>query len=180
MKKETFWKDASRYGAMLGGVEILTSLLGMIFGLVLPLQFFVSLAGTVVFVWLLYQFTKRRAALYGADGYSYGDGLKFIVSMALFAGLVYGAYEIFARNILFVASYREALNLQILALSQNPALKQGGMSLADIKNLAEKIMFSPLWVVFFSVLGMVIRHLFFGLFVAAFTRRESDIFQAEE
>ncbi len=180
MKKETFWRETSRYGAMIGGVEVVCALLKMLTVSTPWLSMLLSLMSTALLVTLLYLFTKRRSMLYGeAEGYSYGDGLKFIISLSLFAGIILGAYEIFARNMLFVEIYREAMNLQLLAFQQNPMLTQG-MSLSEIKELFESIMFSPLWVVFSAVLGLFFSYLFFGLFIAAFTRREVNVFSSEE
>lgn len=180
MKKTTFWREASRYGALLGGVEVLFAL----FKTLLANQTWLAMLLSLVSLWctitLLYRFTKRRAMLYGAEeGYSYGDGVKFMLSLSLFSGVVLGAYEIFARNILFVKLYRDALNLQLLALKQNPMLSQQ-MPLAEVKEMAEMIMFSPIWVVITSIFGLMLSYLFYSLFIAAFTRREANIFTSQE
>lgn len=95
MRKQTFRSDASRYGAILGGVEIVFLLAGAL----LRGNELLSLLELVVFIFLLYRFTNRRATLYGAaEGYSYGNGLRFIFWISIFAGVVCGAYEIVART----------------------------------------------------------------------------------
>ncbi len=150
MRKQTFRSDASRYGAILGGVEI---------------------------VFLLYRFTNRRATLYGAaEGYSYGNGLRFIFWISIFAGVVCGAYEIVARNWLFPAYYHEQLQQSLVVLSQ---LKLSNAQLSEVQTMSETVTFSPIWIVLGDTLGMLLRGLFFGLFVAAFIRREPDIFNEE-
>lgn len=45
--------------------------------------------------------------------------------------------------------------------------------------MSETVTFSPIWIVLGDTLGMLLRGLFFGLFVAAFIRREPDIFNEE-
>lgn len=173
MKKQTFWSDASRYGAILGGVEIVFLLVGAL----LRGNGLLSLLELVVFIFLLYRFTNRRAALYGAsEGYSYGNGLRFILWTSIFAGVLCGAYEIVARNWLFPAYYHEQLQQSLVALSQ---LKLSNAQLSEVQAMSEQISFSPIWIVLGDTLGMLLRGLFFGLFVAAFTRREPDIFNEE-
>lgn len=115
MRKQTFRSDASRYGAILGGVEIVFLLAGAL----LRGNELLSLLELVVFIFLLYRFTNRRATLYGAaEGYSYGNGLRFIFWISIFAGVVCGAYEIVARNWLFPAYYHEQLQQSLVVLSQ--------------------------------------------------------------
>lgn len=173
MKKQTFWSDASRYGAILGGVEIVFLLVGAL----LRGNGLLSLLELVVFIYLLYRFTNRRAALYGAsEGYSYGNGLRFILWTSIFAGILCGAYEIVARNWLFPAYYHEQLQQSLVALSQ---LRLSNAQLSEVQAMSEAVSFSPIWIVLGDTLGMLLRGLFFGLFVAAFTRREPDIFNEE-
>lgn len=173
MKKQTFWSDVSRYGAILGGVEIVFLLVGAL----LRGNGLLSLLELVVFIYLLYRFTNRRATLYGAsEGYSYGNGLRFILWTSIFAGILCGAYEIVARNWIFPAYYHEQLQQSLVALSQ---LKLSNAQLSEVQAMSEKVSFSPIWIVLGDTLGMLLRGLFFGLFVAAFTRREPDIFNEE-
>lgn len=173
MKKQTFWSDASRYGAILGGVEIVFLLVGAL----LRGNGLLSLLELVVFIYLLYRFTNRRATLYGAsEGYSYGNGLRFILWTSIFAGILCGAYEIVARNWIFPAYYHEQLQQSLVALSQ---LKLSNAQLSEVQAMSEAVSFSPIWIVLGDTLGMLLRGLFFGLFVAAFTRREPDIFNEE-
>lgn len=177
MKQETFWQEASRYGAILGVVEILFLLLGTLLyrnAAAAPLLMLVHL---VVFIALLYIFTKRRATLYGAkEGYSYGNGLRFIFFLSIFAGVLCGAYEIVARNWLFSGIYRDQLHQSLAVLSQ---MNLSNAQLSEVKQMTETISFSPIWIVVCDVLSMIFRGVFFGLFVAAFTRREPNIFSEE-
>lgn len=170
MEKTNFWHDASKYGALLGLEEIVFMLLSTLSPGIL-----VMLLNWAVFITLLLLFTRRRARLYGggANGYSYGQCLKFIVVISLFAGLLAGVYEIFARNIFFVAKYKEALDISMGTLMQ---INVPGSDVGLMQEMMQRMLFSPFWVVFTSIFGMFIKGGFFGLFVAAFTRREPSPF----
>ncbi len=177
MKQETFWQEASRYGAIVGAVEILFLLLEALL-YKSAASSLLSLAQIVVFVTLIYLFTKRRATLYGdKEGYTYGNGLRFIFFVSIFAGILCGAYEIAARNWLFPNVYRDQMQQAFVALSQMKLYSN--TQIREIKEMSETISFSPIWIVLGDVLGMIVRGVFFGLFVAAFTRREPNIFSEE-
>ena len=170
MKKSSFYQDAARYGAWLGIAEAAFSALGT-----WKQSSLISLAEIVVFITLLVIFTKRHAALNaGEDGYSYGKCLKFIICMSAFAGVLLGAYSIVASHFLYPEKYHELIDKTVGMLAQS-GLYAGAM-LERMKELYEKMFFSPLWVVLTNVLSMVIKGLFFGLFAAAYTRREPQMF----
>ncbi len=177
MRQQTFWQEASRYGAIVGGVEILFLLMeALLYNS--AASALLSLAHIVVFVTLIYLFTKRRSTLYGAeDGYTYGNGLRFIFYVSIFAGIITGAYEIVARNWFFPGIYREQMQQSMVVLSQMKFYSTA--QIREISEMSETVLFSPIWVVAGSVFGMILRGVFFGLFVAAFTRREPNIFSEE-
>ncbi len=58
-------------------------------------------------------------------------------------------------------------------------LKLSNAQLSEVQTMSETVTFSPIWIVLGDTLGMLLRGLFFGLFVAAFIRREPDIFNEE-
>ncbi len=177
MKKQTFWPEVSRYGAIMGVVEVVFLLLGALFYDQATLTMLFSALHLALFVTLLYLFTKRRSTLYGADGYTFGEGLKFIFWVSLLGGVLAGAYDIIARNWLFPGLYREMADTMLVAMSK---VKMTSSQLAEVKQNFEKTLFSPIYVVGSDVLGLVLRGLFFGLFIAAFTRREVNIFSDSE
>ena len=171
MEKTRFFEDAARYGAYLGIAEVAFTALGT-----WKSSGLISLLDIIVFVTLLCIFTKRRAALYGGgeNGYSYGQCLKFIICMSAFAGILLGAYSIVASNFLYPEKYHELIDKTVGALAQS-GLYAGAM-LERMKTLYEKMFFSPLWVVMTNVLSLMLKGLFFGLFVSAYTRREPQMF----
>lgn len=105
MEKSNFWNDACRGGAIIGLVMAVSNVaeqamllkggIGM-YGLVIVE--WLALAG--VFIWLLYRFTRKRAALYAPEeGFSFGQGFGFIVVMSLLSGLIVGAAGYFYRHV---------------------------------------------------------------------------------
>ncbi|MBR5801277.1 MAG: hypothetical protein IKY25_00860, partial [Alistipes sp.] len=66
MKQNTFWRDASKAGATIGVVGIITSLLAM---LVPSIAFVANLINFVATIYLLFYFTRKRAALYANEGF---------------------------------------------------------------------------------------------------------------
>lgn len=170
MDNTKFYEDAARCGAVVGVAEVAFTALEA-----WKPSGFVSLLEVAVFVTLLAVFTKRRAVRYGGEeGYSYGRCLKFILCMSLFAGILAGAYAIVASNFLYPDKYHEIIDKTIGALAQT-GLYADAM-LEQVKGLYEKMFFSPIWVVLTNMLSMAIKGLFFGLFVAAYARREPQMF----
>lgn len=178
--KSSFWSDASRYGAIIGVVEISFMLLERVIAGSGFLSMLVMIAHLAAYIWLIVLFTKRRALLSGDEGFGYGKSLSYILAMGLFAGVIVGGYEIIARNLLFTEFYNrvvvEQLNIMRGIVAQNHAM--GSMS--DLKQLVEKTTFSPLWIVFGSIFSMFIKSLFFGLIVSFVTRKEEQIFEENE
>ncbi len=176
MKQKTFWSDASRYGAIYGGVEILFLVLSSLLRNAGGFSMAINLFHISIYITLLYLFTLRRARLYGSEeGYTYGNGLKYILALSLFAGILSGAYEIVARNWFFPEVYAELSKTIVASLAQTKLYTSS--QLAEMKDLYEKMLFSPLWVVASQMLGMCFRGLFFGLFIAGFTKRDPELFQ---
>lgn len=174
MNNNKFWSDASRHGAIYGAVEIVFLLLAALLhgsGLFATV---INLFHIAVFVTLLYIFTQRRALLAADGNFSYGKGLKYVLAVSLFAGIVSGAYEIFAHNLLFPELYREMGSTMVATLAQTKLYTTD--QLVEMKELYQTMLFSPLWVLLSHTLGLLLRGLFYGLFIAAFTRRRADIF----
>lgn len=172
--KNSFWSDAALCGVFLGleeivftTLEILTPFKGLGF-----LHF-------VVFIALLVFFTRRRAAVAGSDqtGYSYGKCLQYIVCMSLFAGILVGAYSALAANFFFPDKYQAAVDQTVSVLSQT-GLYSGDM-LRQMQSMIRRMVFSPVWVLFSNVFSYALKGLIYGLIVAAFTKRNPQLFVSE-
>ncbi len=172
MKKSTFWNDAALCGILMG-------VAGAIFQFVAiqwPTSTLLSFCCLALFVVLLFISTKNRSTSAKTDGFSYGQGLKFIFWVMVFAGIVTGAWEIVARNVFFTEKYEEVMNQALATVESFYPADMFDMMVS----MSRKVMFSPIWIVVASVLGSVIKGVFFGLFIAAFTRRNPDIFAKDE
>lgn len=165
MEKTNFWNDAAKWGAVMALVQIVFTTAGLFWRSSL-----LSLVSVVVFVVLLFFFTKRRVLLYGRgeNGYGYGQCMKYIFWMMCFSGVLIGAWEIVARNVLFASRYETLLGESLKAMASLYSEAQLEMAVS----MARTMFFSPIWVVVLSVLGAVVQGCFFGLFVSAFTKRD--------
>ena len=151
MEKKNFWNEAAKYGVIMALVAILFDVLGFYVQNTL-----LSLLSLVIFVLLLGYLTKRRAERFGARGYGYGQCL--------------GAFMGVASNWLFAARY-EAMIGPSIAMLENTGFYTG-----DQIEMMMKLMRSPLVQLFSGMLASAIKGGFFGLFIAAFTKRDPDVF----
>jgi len=172
--KNSFLGDAALYGAFLGLAEI-----GFVtLNLVCPFKG-LGLLHFVVFVALLVVFTRRRVRLYASEelGYSYGECLLYILCMSLFAGVFVGAYTALAANFFFPEKYQALVDQSLSVLSQTGVYSTD--MLRHMQSMMRRMIFSPLWVLFSNVFGYALKGTFFGLFVAAFTKRNPSMFGPE-
>ena len=169
MDRNNFWNDAARYGVIMALVAIVFDTVGFY-----TQHALLSLLSVVLFVLLLTWFMKLRVIRYGTRGYSYGQCLGFMVCVMLCAGFIEGAYMSAAANWLFAAKYDAQMSQQIALLEST------GFYTSDQLALMVKMMHSPLTLIFVSMLGSAIKGGFFGLFIAAFTRRERTVFEPED
>lgn len=171
MEKTNFWNDAAKYGALLALAMIVFSFIGMYVK-----NWALTFASLAVFVILLYFFTRRRTLRYGGgpNGYTYGQCMKYISWMMVFAGILIGAYEIVARNVLFTDFYTEQLDLTLNALIQTGFYNSAEQEM--MASLIRSMFFSPIWIVITTVLGWVLYGVIAGLIVSAFVKRDPDLF----
>ena len=173
MKKSSFWSDASRCGAIVGAVNVVTSLLGML----LPSIAFVSgLVNFVATVYLLFYFTRKRANLFIEEGYTYSQSLGFIVASGLFVGVVCAVYQIIASNFLFTEQVEQALQTIIATYSSMGAMDNN--TLDSVQEISRMYLFSPIPVLLSNILSHILTFCFYGLFIAIGTKREADIFDS--
>lgn len=207
MNKNNFWNDAARYGAVLGLVQVVFGALENIIASSMSnwqeavrttgsalavaqtqnstggqlLMSVVTIVSLTVFFSLLLVFTRRRAAAVTADGsgFSFGDGLKFIVSMALCSALIFTVWEILSRNVIFHDWNAFVLNQSLDLLSQS-FKSSSVMPLDEIMASTSRAFYSPMMILMSVSISLVIKGLFFGVFVALKTRREPDIFAKKD
>lgn len=172
MAQNSFWSDASRGGAIVGLTGVVFSLLGMA---VPSIGFIANLANFVVTIYLLFYFTRRRSMLHAAEeGFSYSQSLGFIVAMAIFAGIIAGAYQIVASNFLFTEMFEESLTTSIATLKQTGLYTNDMMD--QMSGMMRSYIFSPIPTLLSNIVGNVLLFGFYGLFISIGTKREPDIF----
>ena len=175
MKKSSFWSDASRCGAVVGAVNVLTTWIGML----MPSIAFVT--GLVIFVgtvYLRFYFTRKRANLYIEEGFTYSQSLGFIVASALFVGVVCAVYQILASNFLFTEKMEQQLSTTIAEL-QKTGVYQGDM-IKQMASMMRSYMFNPISILWSQILGNVLYLGFLGLFISVGTKREPVLFEIQE
>lgn len=170
--KNKFWNEASQGGAIIGLVSVTLSFVGMY--VPQSVNFVLSLVSFVATIYLLFYFTRRRAAKFAKEGYSYAQCLGFIVAMGVFAGIVAGAYQIVASNFLFPEKFEEVYNNVIATYAQMGTFDNNMMD--TMKTLMRSYIFSPIPVLISQVLASIFTYGFYGLFIAIGTKREADIF----
>lgn len=171
MEKKNLWNDAAKYGAIVALADILFSVIA-----IYVQSGWLTVLSLAVFITLLFLFTRRRAVLYGGgpNGYSYGQCLKFIFCMMLFSGILIGAYQIAATHWLFAARYEAMMDASFSTIANMGIYSDDQLELA--LGMARRLMYSPIWLIISSMLGQVIKGVFFGLIVSAFTKRDPDVF----
>lgn len=170
MANNSFWNEASRCGAIIGLVNVLFSLVGMM----LPsIAFVANLANFVVTIYLLFYYTRRRAMRF-SEGYTYTQCLGFIVAIGIFAGIIAGAYQIVASNFLFTERFEQTVNTTIATLQQSGLYNNEMMD--QMSGMMRSYIFSPIPVLISSVVGNIFLFGFYGLFISIGTKREPDIF----
>ena len=170
--KNKFWNEASQGGAIIGLVTVTLSFVGMY--VPQSVNFVLSLVSFVATIYLLFYLTRRRAAKFAKEGYSYAQCLGFIVAMGVFAGIVAGAYQIVASNFLFPEKFEEVYNNVIATYAQMGTFDNNMMD--TMKTLMRSYIFSPIPVLISQVLASIFTYGFYGLFIAIGTKREADIF----
>lgn len=178
MVKRSFWQDASYYGAILGLVAVIEQLAIILLPAIAGLS---SIAGLVVTIYLMIRFTRQRAALFPEQGYSYGQSFGLMTAMGIFAGVVVGAFSIVAANWLFPEFFNEQFVEMRKLLVES--YTKAGLDSKEVEQSIEmirKMLFSPMWVLFSTVLGSVLGKGFIALFASMAAKREPDVFYSEQ
>ncbi len=174
--KKKFWNEVSYCGAILGLVNIAFTLAGMY----LPQSAGAIVSGLnfVATIYLLFLYTKRRAAQFTQEGYTYAQCLGFMTAAGIFAGIITGAYQIVASNFFFTERYETLYKTMIAAYAQMGMFDNNVMD--TLKTTMHSYIFSPMPVLITNILGMCFSFAFYGLFIAIGAKREADIFDNQE
>ena len=190
MNKSVFWSDILSKGAILGGVMLASHIfeqVATIYGKSmtwLSIMGFESIIAAVVFVWLLYRFTKQYAQeVMASQGevkiFTYGNGLSYAVLVSILAGIIVGVGAYVLHNLIigheaYVKGMVEALK-DALASAQLPSTM-----MSSYKQMFAQIAAQPAPTIFSTLLSSVWSYLCWGLisalFIAARTKHEPKLF----
>ena len=175
---KVFWNEALKGGTIIGLVSVAFSLMGWLIAKS-GVGFwggFVSLASTLVFVALVYAFTKKiSASSPAAYGFSYGRSVGFVIAMMLFAGVLKGLYMTVMNNVVDPEAITRSID-EVMVLMQDFIADE---QFDAMYSLMPKMMRNPFYLIFASVINMVVGGLIVGLIVSAFTKRDPDLFADE-
>lgn len=193
MENVNFGNEVLSKGAILGVLMLASNLVeqsAMIYGGTFGWMSFVgveSIAVTVVYIWLLYRFAKNYSlAVYESRHdpkyFSYGEGLGYVVSVAVLAGVIVALGGYLFRHFAigydnYIAGYMQMMQ-NVLASSQIPASMEGVYEqlFSQLESQSEpsliKTVFSGAWSYLFS--GLLL-----GLIIAAVIKRAPKLFGDE-
>lgn len=177
MEKTNFWKDVAKYGAIIG------ALLAVSFMLETRLQISASfglyaiewIAVVVLHYYLLHRFTRRYSMMYTAEeGFSFGQGYAYILSVSTVAGLIVGIVHIlpalFHRLRQLYGAYHSRI-IRFYRAERRGAGQHGIHAVADVRpntEYPEPSFLRTLWAVtFVSILFGAV----FGLIIAGVLSR---------
>lgn len=188
MNNRGFWNDVLRCGAILGIVMGLSGILetyAMISGShgfvgVMALEMIVVL---VIFVWLLYAFTRKRSRLYEPhEGFSYSQALLYVICLSAAAGVIASVMKYVFISIVgygqLVAGYMDMLEYY-RGMFVESRMPQAYLQMMDDMIEAVRISERPsiLHTVFDSLETYAIGGTILGLVISGIVRRDPVITQ---
>lgn len=135
----------------------------------------------VLYIWLLYRFAKKASVKFGDDtlGFSYSQGLGYVVCIALFAGVIVGLGGYIFQH--FIIGYDNYIDSVTETMQQ--VLYSSGASSMMLKTyedmfstMAEQPEPGVLNVIFSTVCNYGFWGLIIGLFIAGGVKREPRLF----
>ena len=180
MEKQSRWQNAMRFGLIMGGVLVVTSLILYLLGMVDMetgksnfLGTLLNFVITIGAIWMGISAYKQ-----GQGGYlSIGDGVKQGLLISLIGGIIVGIYTL----IFFQFIEPDMLeNMREMALAQ--AEEQGSVNedTEEMVNSMMNIFMSPLFFFVTSILVQMIFGLIFGLIFGAIMKEERPYMPQDE
>ena len=185
MGKTNFWNDAAKYGAAVGLLLAVSTVVENSIVLSGRLGLYVLLtvewiAAVVLHYYLLHRYTRQRAMQRAeAEGFSFGEAYGFIVAMSAFGGIISGAVQyIYVYGIIGYGRYVERTADALYAV-----MARNGNVSPSMENLLSQTVAqmhqSPEPSVFSAVGGGMLTRVF-GLFIASTVARPAKPFGGPE
>ena len=190
MSKSLFWNDILSKGAILGGVMLASHIFeqaAVIYGKSmgwLTVMGFESIFSAVVFVWMLYRFTKHYSEMVMATqgeikSFTYGNGLSYAVLVAILAGIIVGVGGYIFHNL--IAGHQAYVQGMIEAMKS--AIASAQMPSATMKTYNQVLAqyaAQPAPTIFSTLASSAWNYMFWGtisgLIIAAKTKHEPQLF----
>ena len=176
MNKTIFWMEALKAGTIVGLVSVAFSIAVQAISGPMPESSWIQVLNFVsvlVSLLLVYGFTRRFAAMHSVEeGFSYGQGVKFVLALMLFVGVLSGIYSAVMANF-FIKEELLASVDTIMAQMQDAIPADQFEATYDTMRGA---VINPMILTISNVLSNLFTGLLFGVVVAAITRRQPDIF----
>ncbi len=174
MTKKQFWQSASNWGLICGVALFLTSLVSWACKfeakeMSWPVEF---MHFAVICPLILYT-GFRNARLCGAQGYSYGRAVGYLFAMLMFAGIVYGVGRFLTINFIAREYYDVIMEKGRAALDVYHGTPQYDMALKIFHWMT-----NPIALIISGIIEMVVKGGVLGLVLAAFFKKNPDIFAA--
>ena len=190
MGKTNFWNDAAKYGAAVGLLLAVSTVVENSIVLSGRLGLYVLLtvewiAAVVLHYYLLHRYTRQRAMQRAeAVGFSFGEAYGFIVAMSAFGGIISGAVQyIYVYGIIGYGRYVERTADALYAVmarngNVSPSMENLlSQTVAQMHQSPEPSVFSA---VGGGMLTSVLFGLVFGLFIASTVARPAKPFGGPE
>ncbi len=177
MTKKEFWRSASNWGLICGAALFVMNIIGWALkletthgGWLYELLLFIVICPLIIYT------GRRNAALSGAEGYSYGRAVGYVFAMMLFAGIAYGVGRFVMMN--FIArDYYDALSASgfdvALKMYQGTAMEE---QMLTVRHQAIRMMANPIFLIFQSVIMLMVKGGFLGLILSPIFTRKPDVF----
>lgn len=170
----SIWSDAARAGAVVGLIVVAVVYLGT--WLVIKENSFVEwipLLEVALVATCLYKFGKQRSELYGSHGFTYGQAVGYVITIMLFAGVIYGVGQYFLVNYVAKDYYDQVV---FPAYFDSTVAEYGYEMAVKVEDLLRRCYASPVFWCFMGILLMFLYGIIIGLFTSAFVKRNPDIF----
>lgn len=176
MERKVFWIEALKAGTIIGLVSVAFSIAVQAISGPQPESNWISIlnfVSVVVSILLVYGYTRRFASMHTAEeGFSYGQGIKFILATMLFVGALSGIYSAVMANFFIKDELLESVDLLMAQMQDTVPADQFEATYDSMRGMVT----NPLVLTISSIVSNLFTGLLFSVVVAGITRRQPDIF----
>lgn len=177
MEKQTyrsFWGEAAKGGTIIGLVMVAFSIVafGLARGEVSGWNRILNIANIVVFILLVYGFTRSYASRFRTEGFSYGRSLGFVLAMMIFTGFIAGIYSFVVNRFVAPETVEQTVDQMMLQVESFYSQEM----LDKMTSMMRGMMTNPIAQILSNIFSYGIMGGLVGLLTSVFTRIEPDPF----